>query len=85
MDDLLGRFFEQLESSLSRRFPRYIVKVSQVKCSFFVLVKKPRGKILNENLKYLCDNVQLISKNIYKNMFVILKSFVIVVSHILNF
>ena len=66
MDDLLDRFFEQLESSLSLRFPHCIVKFSQVKGSFFVLVKKPRGKILNDNLKYLCNNVQLISENIYK-------------------
>ena len=26
----------------------------------------PRGKILNDDLKYLCNNVQLISENIYK-------------------
>ena len=66
MDDLLDRFFEQLESSLSCRFPCYIVKVSQG--LFFFLAKKPRGKILNEDLKYLCDNVWLISENIYKKI-----------------
>ena len=66
MDDLLDRFFEQLEISLTQTFPRYIVKVSQVKGSFFFLVKKSRGKILNDDLKYLCDKVQYISANIYK-------------------
>ena len=66
MDGLLDRFFEQLVSSLSCRFPRYIVKVSQVKGSFFILVKKPRGKILNGDLKYLCNNALLISESIYK-------------------
>ena len=30
------------------------------------LVKKPRGKILNDDLKYLYDKVQYISENIYK-------------------
>ena len=41
MDDLLHRVFEQMESSLIRKFPCYIVKVSQVKGSFFVLIRKP--------------------------------------------
>ena len=41
MDDLLHRVFEQMESSLMRKFPCYIVKVSQVKGSFFVLIRKP--------------------------------------------
>ena len=66
MDDRPVIFFEQLESSLACKFPCHIVKVSQVKGSFFVLIKKPRGKILNEDLKYLCDNVQLISEKTYK-------------------
>ena len=42
MDDLIDIFFEQL--SLTQKFPRYIVKVSQVKSSFFALIKKPSGK-----------------------------------------
>ena len=39
MDDLLDRLFEQLETSLQHRFPRYIVKCSQVRGSFLFLLK----------------------------------------------
>ena len=66
MDDLLDRFFEQLESSLTSKFPCYIVKISQNKGSLFNLIRKPRGKISNDDLKYLCDNVQLISEKRHK-------------------
>ena len=66
MDDLLDRFFEQLESSLTSKFPRYIVKISQNKGSLFNLIRKPRGKISNDDLKYLCDNVQLVSEKRHK-------------------
>ena len=41
MATLLDRVFEQMESSLMHKFPCYIVKVSQVKGSFFVLIRKP--------------------------------------------
>ena len=56
-------FFEELEEKLWHEFPRYFVKISQFKVSFFVLVKKPCGKILNGDMKYLCDNVRLISED----------------------
>ena len=58
MEDLLHRFFENLEFRLQSKFPRYIVKVSQVKGSFYVLVRKPRGKILNNDLEILFKNVK---------------------------
>lgn len=65
MEDLLDRFFEKLEASkkvppkfLPRKFHRYIVKVSQVKGSFYVLIKKPRGKILNDDLNNLFNDVK---------------------------
>ena len=66
MDDLLDRFFEELESRLQHKFPRYIVKVSQLNGSFFVLVKRPRGKILGNNRTFLYDTVQRLSEDIYK-------------------
>ena len=66
MDDLLDRCFEQLGTSLDGKLSWYIDKISQVKVSFFVRIKKPRGKILNDDLNYLCDNVQRISENTYK-------------------
>ena len=83
MDNLLDRFFEQLEISLTQKFPRYAAKVSQVKGSFFTLIKKPRGIFLNDDLKYLCDKVQCISENI-KKLLKILKNFVTVFSHTLS-
>ena len=58
MEDLLDRFFEKLEAFLPRKFHRYIVKVSQVKGSFYVLIKKPRGKILNDDFNNLFNDVK---------------------------
>lgn len=66
MEQLLGRFFEALKRRFNQEFPRHIVKVSQVKGSFYVLIKKPRGKILGENLKHLFDDVKYISENVYR-------------------
>ena len=40
MDALLDRFYEDLESALWEKFQRYIVKVSELKGSSFLLVKK---------------------------------------------
>ena len=66
MDNLLDRFFKELEFRLKSQFRRYIVKTSELGGSFFVLVKKPRGKILNDDRAFLYENVQRISQNIYK-------------------
>ena len=38
MDGVLDRLFEDLESVFSKEFHGYIVKISQVKKSFYVLV-----------------------------------------------
>ena len=65
MDVLLARFFDSLESSFRCQFLRYIIKVSEVKGSFYVLVKKPRGKILGDNLRNLFDDVKCTSEKIY--------------------
>ena len=62
----LGRFFEALERRFKQEFPRHIVTVSQVKGSFYVLIKKPSGKILRENLKHFIDDVKDISENVYR-------------------
>ena len=66
MDDILDRFFEKLESSLRIEFYRYIVKISQVKGSFYVLIRKPIGKILGDDLNILFKMVKNISIDIYK-------------------
>ena len=65
MDELLDRFFERLEFSFQCEFSRYIIKISKVKGSFYVLVKKARGMILGDNLKHLFDNVKYLSEEIY--------------------
>ena len=65
MEDLLDRFFEKLVASLQRKSYRYIVKVSQVKGSFYVLIRNPRGKILNDDFNNLFKDVKSISTRIY--------------------
>ena len=67
MDAVLGRLFEDLKMTLSRELSQYIAKVSQVKNSFYVLVKKSRGKIWGCKKEKLFDVVENISKNIYYN------------------
>lgn len=65
MEDLLDHFYERLEASLKQKFNQYIAKVSQVKGSFYVLIRKLRGKILNNDLKFLFENLKHISVTIY--------------------
>ena len=65
MDAVLGRMFEDLKMTLSRELSQYIVKVSQVKNSCYVLVQKSRGKILVFKEEKLFHVVESISKNIY--------------------
>ena len=66
MDEFLIKFYETLEFNLQREFSRYVVKVSQVRGSFYVLIKKPRGKILGESLKNLFDDVKYLSDKVYR-------------------
>ena len=55
MDGVLDRLFEDLESVFSKEFHGYIVKISQVKKSFYVRVWKPRGEILGRDKKLLFE------------------------------
>ena len=68
MEDLLDIFFENLELHLSRKFSLYIVKVSQVKGFFYVLVRKPSGKILNNDLKISFKHTKSMSNKIYDKL-----------------
>ena len=65
MDELLDRLFESLQFSFRRKFSRYIIKVSEVRGSFYVHVKKPRVKILADNLRNLFNDVKYISEETY--------------------
>ena len=47
-DAMLDRFFEGVEGNVKENFKQYHVKVSEMHGSFFVLVKRRRGKILGE-------------------------------------
>ena len=55
-----------MESSTKRKFNMYNVKVLQVKGSFYVLIRKPRGKILGDDYRFMIDNVKYLSEKIYR-------------------
>ena len=61
----MDRFYEELESDIKNKFGQYIVKVSELNSSFFVLIKRYRGKILGEQQKYLFDQIKEISQKDY--------------------
>ena len=65
MNNLLDRFFDDLEYAVKSQFGEYIVKVSEFKFSFFVLIKRRRGKILGLKRKHMFENLKKISKEIY--------------------
>ena len=76
MEDFrLDRFFEGLEFSFQHEFPSYTVEVSEVKEYFYVLVRKPTRKILEQNLKNLLDKVKHIFEGIYNKFAEDSKSF----------
>lgn len=64
MDVVVDPMFDDLEMSLSRELSQYIVNVSQVKNSFYVVVGKPRGNILGSKKEKVFDVVENVSKNI---------------------
>ena len=65
MDNLLDRFYEDLDYEVKMRFTDYYVKVSQLKSSFSVLVKQPRGKILGDKRDFLFATIKRISEELY--------------------
>ena len=67
MEDLLGRFSEELQARLNYHIPRYNVKVSQTDGSFFLLVRRrPRRRNLVGDRTYICKTVQITSQNTYR-------------------
>ena len=65
MKYLLDRISKELKDHLKRHFPRYIIRVSQRKGYFYVLVTMPRGNISNNDRDFLFENIQLISQGIH--------------------
>lgn len=59
MNVLLDRLYENIEFTVKKHFKGYIVKVSELKSSFFVLIKRYRGKVLGERRKFLFDILNL--------------------------
>ena len=66
MDSLLDRFYEDVDFAVKNKFRENIVKLSELNSSFFVLIKRYRGKILAERQKFLFDNLKEITENVYK-------------------
>ena len=66
MDQILDKFFEILEFNIQREFSHYHLKVSHVRSSFYVLIRKPRGKILGETFKNMANDVKYISEKVYR-------------------
>ena len=57
MNNLLDRFFDELEHAVRSQFGEYIVKVFELKSSFFVLIKRKRGKMLGLRRKQMFENL----------------------------
>ena len=74
----------KVETKLQREFSCYIVKIPQVKGSFNVLINKRRGKILEDNLKQLFDDIKYISKGFIDNFLISVTVFVTNFFFILN-
>ena len=66
MDALLDRFYEDINFSVNNKFRDYVVNVTELSSSFFVLIKKFRGNILGEKQKFLFDNLKEITENLDK-------------------
>ena len=65
MDAMLDRFFEEVERNFKENFKQYRVEVSEMSGSFFVLVKRRRGKILGEQQKLLFDTLKKLTEDTY--------------------
>ena len=67
MDALLEKFYEDIESNMKNMFSQYIVKVSELNSSFFVLIKQYRGEVLSEKQEELFGKVKSISEDVSKD------------------
>lgn len=75
MDNLLDEFFDTLEVGIQQKFPRFIVNFSEVRGSFYLLIKKPRGKTLGDDMKRLCEDGKYLSEKVYMQFSNLSKSF----------
>lgn len=58
---IVDRMFDDLQLSLSRELPGYLYyfKVSEVRKSFYVLIRKMTGTILGASWKEIFENVKI--------------------------
>ena len=77
MDELLDRFFDRLGFSFRLEFSHFVIKVSQVKGSFYVLVRKPREKILGDNFKNLLMKLNVFLREYIINSLMVVRNFTI--------
>ena len=75
MRDLLDECFETLEVKFQEKFPRMIFKISEVRGSFYMLKKKPRGKVPRDNMKRLFEDIKYLLEKVYMQFSDLSKSF----------
>ena len=64
MNALLDRFYKDVERAVKKNFEEYFLKLSELKCSYFVLIKRQRIKILGMKRKILFRDLQNIMQDI---------------------
>lgn len=65
MENLLDKFFMIMDRKLKKKFPQCIIKVSKMKGSFYVLVRKPHRKIIGDECKNLYEDIKILLEGIY--------------------
>ena len=84
MNNLLDRLFDELEYAVRSQFGEYIVKLSELKSSFFVLIKRKRSKTLRLKGKQMFENLKKITEKIYDSTLGFHLLFIETIFHILN-
>lgn len=72
MNNSLDSLFEGLEKILTKTFFEIhfeILYISEMKGPFYVLIGKPRGKMLNEDLANMLDSLRDLSEKIYNEYY----------------
>ena len=65
MENLPEKFFKTMDHKKKKKNPQYIIKVSEMKGLFYVLVRKPGGKILGDECRNLYGYIKNVLERIY--------------------
>ena len=70
MDSLLDEIFDDLKTSFDKKFSDhfYLLKITEIRKSFYVLIKKERRKILGGDSNNVIRIVEYISQKVYNNI-----------------